>query len=336
MKKVLALVLTLVLFLSVVGTAMAAGKVGIAMPTQSLQRWNLDGANLKALLEADGYEVDLQYANNEVATQVSQLETMILNGAELLVVASIDGSALGTVLETAKDAGIVIIAYDRLLTATEYVDYYITFDNYKVGTIQGTFLKETFDLDNATGPLNMEIFCGDPGDNNAGLFFQGAIDVLQPYIDSGVIVVPSGQTAFEQCATADWDSANAQARMDNLIAGYYTGDTKLDMVLCSNDSTAPGRDQQLESCRLHPGQLPGHHRSGLRPCQHHQHAGRLPVNVRMERPVRAWRCVQRFDRQDHQLRCRRGTARYQLRVLERHLLGSQLQLRARICQCGQL
>ena len=247
MKKVLALVLTLVLALSVVGTAMAAGKVGIAMPTQSLQRWNLDGANLKALLEADGYEVDLQYANNEVATQVSQLETMILNGAELLVVASIDGSALGTVLETAKDAGIVIIAYDRLLTATEDVDYYITFDNYKVGTIQGTFLKETFDLENAAGPLNMEIFCGDPGDNNAGLFFQGAIDVLQPYIDSGVIVVPSGQTAFEQCATADWDSAKAQARMDNLIAGYYTGDTKLDMVLCSNDSTALGATNSLKA-----------------------------------------------------------------------------------------
>jgi len=247
MKKVLALVLTLALILSVVGSAMAAGKVGIAMPTQSLQRWNLDGANLASLLEADGYEVDLQYANNDVATQVSQIENMILNGAQLLVVASIDGSALGTVLATAADAEIPVIAYDRLLTATPDVDYYVTFDNYGVGTIQGTFLKEYFDLDNAAGPLNMEIFCGDPGDNNAGLFFQGAIDVLQPYIDSGVIVVPSGQTAFEQCATADWDSANAQSRMDNLIAAYYTGDTKLDMVLCSNDSTALGVTNSLKA-----------------------------------------------------------------------------------------
>ena len=253
MKKALAMVLTLVLVLAAVGTAMAAdtampaGKVGIAMPTQSLQRWNLDGANLKSLLEADGYEVDLQYANNDVATQVSQIENMILGGAQLLVVASIDGSALGTVLATAKEAGIVVIAYDRLLTSTPDVDYYITFDNYKVGTIQGTFLKEHFDLDNAAGPLTMEIFCGDPGDNNAGLFFQGAIDVLQPYVDSGVIVVPSGQTEFAQCATKDWNSANAQARMDNLIAGYYSGGEKLDMVLCSNDSTALGVTNSLKA-----------------------------------------------------------------------------------------
>lgn len=247
MKKVLALVLILAMALSMVGTAMAAGKVGVAMPTQSLQRWNLDGANLKALLEADGYEVDLQYANNDAAVQISQIENMILNGAELLVIASIDGSALGTVLATAKEADIPVIAYDRLLTATPDVDYYVTFDNYGVGTIQGTFLKEYFDLDNAAGPFNMEIFCGDPGDNNAGLFFQGAIDVLQPYIDSGVIIVPSGQTEFEQCATANWDSAKAQARMDNLIAGYYSGGEKLDMVLCSNDSTALGVTNSLKA-----------------------------------------------------------------------------------------
>ena len=245
MKKILALVLTLVLVLTVVGSAMAANKVGIAMPTQSLQRWNLDGANLKALLEADGYEVDLQYANNDAAVQISQLENMISNGAQLLVIASIDGSALGTLLATAKEANITVIAYDRLLTATSDVDYYITFDNYKVGNIQGSFLKDKFDLDNATGPINMEIFCGDPGDNNAGLFFQGAIDVLQPYIDSGVIVVPSGQTAFEQCATKDWNTGNAQARMDNLVAGYYSGGEKLDMVLCSNDSTALGATNSL-------------------------------------------------------------------------------------------
>ncbi|HPF86942.1 MAG TPA: sugar ABC transporter substrate-binding protein [Candidatus Limiplasma sp.] len=245
MKKVLALVLTLALLLSVVGTAMAASKVGVAMPTQSLQRWNQDGAYMKEKLEEAGYEVDLQYANNEVATQVSQIETMLLNGCEVLVIASIDGSALGTVLATAADMDVPVIAYDRLLTATPDVSYYTTFDNYGVGTIQGTYLKDAFDLDNAAGPFNMEIFCGDPGDNNAGLFFQGAIDVLQPYIDSGVIVIPSGQVEFEQCATADWDSANAQSRMDNLIAAYYTGDTKLDMVLCSNDSTALGVTNSL-------------------------------------------------------------------------------------------
>jgi putative multiple sugar transport system substrate-binding protein len=245
MKKVLAMVLSLVLVLTVVGSAMAAGKVGLAMPTQSLQRWNQDGAYMKEKFETAGFEVDLQYANNEVATQVSQIENMLLNGCQVLVIASIDGSALGTVLATAAEMNVPVIAYDRLLTATPDVSYYTTFDNYGVGTIQGTYLKDKFDLANATGPLNMEIFCGDPGDNNAGLFFQGAIDVLQPYIDSGVIVIPSGQTAFEQCATKDWNSGNAQARMDNLIAAYYTGDTKLDMVLCSNDSTALGVTNSL-------------------------------------------------------------------------------------------
>ena len=129
MKKVLAVVLALALTLSLVGMAMAEGKVGVAMPTQSLQRWNQDGTNMKAQLEAAGYTVDLQYANNDVATQVSQLENMITGGVQVLVVASIDGSALGTVLATAKDAKIPVIAYDRLLTDTDAVDYYTTFDN---------------------------------------------------------------------------------------------------------------------------------------------------------------------------------------------------------------
>ena len=251
MKKVLAVVLALVLTLSLVGMAVAEGKVGVAMPTQSLQRWNQDGENMKAQLEAAGYEVDLQFANNEVATQVSQLENMILNGAQILVVASIDGSALGTVLATAKDAGIPIIAYDRLLTDTEAVDYYTTFNNYKVGQIQGQYVVDRFDLSNeaVTGPFTIEFTAGDPGDNNAGLFFSGAVDTLQPYLDSGKLVCLSGQLDFNSVATPDWDSATAQARMDNILSGYYadalTGGTTLDICLCSNDSTALGVTNSL-------------------------------------------------------------------------------------------
>ncbi len=252
MKKLLAVVLALALTLSVFGMAIAEGeKVGVAMPTQSLQRWNQDGENMKAQLEAAGYEVDLQFANNEVATQVSQIENMILNGAQILVVASIDGSALGTVLATAKDAGIPVIAYDRLLTDTEAVDYYTTFNNYKVGQIQGQYVLDTFDLSNeaVTGPFTIEFTAGDPGDNNAGLFFNGAKDTLQPYLDSGKLVCLSGQLDFDSVATPSWKSETAQARMDNILSAYYsdalTGGQTLDICLCSNDSTALGVTNSL-------------------------------------------------------------------------------------------
>jgi len=238
MKKVLAVVLALVLTLSLAGMAVAEGKVGVAMPTQSLQRWNQDGENMKAQLEAAGFTVDLQYANNEVATQVSQLENMILNGAQVLVVASIDGSALGTVLATAKEAGIPIIAYDRLLTDTEAVDYYTTFDNYKVGQIQGQYIVDRFDLSNdaVTGPFTIE-------------FTAGAYDTLKPYLDAGKLVIPSGQDQFEVVATPAWKSETSQARMDNILSAFYpealTGGTTLDIALCSNDSTALGVTNSL-------------------------------------------------------------------------------------------
>ncbi len=248
MKKVFAIVLTLAL-LCMATCASAAGLVGVAMPTQDLQRWNQDGANMKAQLEAAGYEVDLQYANNDVATQVSQLENMILNEVQVLVVASIDGSALGTVLAQAKEAGIPVIAYDRLLTATEAVDYYTTFDNYKVGQIQGQYVIDTLDLANTDKTYTIEFTAGSPDDNNAGLFFAGAFDLLKPYLDAGKLVCVSGQTDFATVATPAWKSETAQARMDNILSAYYpdalTGGQTLDICLCSNDSTALGVTNSL-------------------------------------------------------------------------------------------
>jgi len=248
MKKLVAILLSLVLVMSMT-TALAAGKVGVAMPTQSLQRWNQDGANMKAQLEAAGYEVDLQYANNDVAAQVSQIENMLLGGAEVLVVASIDGGALDTVLAMAKDAGVPVIAYDRLLTGTANVDYYTTFDNYGVGVIQGQYVVDKFDLANTDKTYTIEFTAGSPDDNNAGLFFAGAFDTLKPYIDAGKLVCVSGQTEFEVVATPAWKSETAQARMDNILTGYYpdalTGGTKLDICLCSNDSTALGVTNSL-------------------------------------------------------------------------------------------
>ena len=216
------------------------GLIGVAMPTKDLQRWNQDGANMKEQLEAVGYQVDLQYASNDIQTQVSQIENMIQNGCQALVIASIDGDSLGTVLAQAKEKNIPVIAYDRLIMNSDAVSYYATFDNYMVGTIQGQYLEEKLDLKNGAGPYNIELITGDPGDNNARFFFGGAMDVLTPYIESGKLVVKSGQTTFEQCATANWDTATAQARFDAIIASNYADGTQLDAVLASNDSTALG------------------------------------------------------------------------------------------------
>lgn len=220
--------------------------IGVAMPTKDLQRWNQDGENMKKELEAAGYKVDLQYASNDVQTQVSQIENMISNGCKMLVIASIDGNSLGEPLSQAKEAGIPVIAYDRLIMNSDAVTYYATFDNYLVGKKQGEFLVDALKLDDeATKPQNIEMFTGDPADNNCNFFFGGAIDVLQKYIDSGKLVVKSGQTKFEQVATADWKPENAQARMDTIIAGNYSDGTVLNAVLCSNDSTALGVENSL-------------------------------------------------------------------------------------------
>ncbi|MBO5093211.1 MAG: sugar-binding protein [Lachnospiraceae bacterium] len=216
------------------------GLVGVAMPTKDLQRWNQDGSNMEAQLKEAGYEVDLQYASNDIQTQVSQIENMISNGCKLLVIASIDGDSLGTVLAQAKEAGIPVIAYDRLIMNSDAVSYYATFDNYKVGTVQGEYIRDQLDLDNADGPFNIELITGDPGDNNARFFFGGAMDVLQPYIDEGKLVVKSGQVSFEECATANWATEAAQSRFDAIIASNYSDGTTLDAVLASNDSTALG------------------------------------------------------------------------------------------------
>lgn len=220
-------------------------KVGVAMPTKDLQRWNQDGANMKKSLEEAGYTVDLQYANNEIATQVSQIENMITGGCKALVIASIDGKSLGTVLADAKAANIPVIAYDRLIMGTDAVSYYATFDNEKVGTIQGQYIVDKLDLENQAGPFNIELFTGSPDDNNARYFFGGAMDILTPYIDNGKLVVVSGQKAFEKVATLNWSTEEAQKRMENLITAFYADGTKLDVVLSSNDSCAIGISNAL-------------------------------------------------------------------------------------------
>ena len=197
-------------------------------------------------LREKGYDVDLQFAENKVETQVSQIENMITKGCKVIVVGSIDGSALSSVLNEAKSAGVSVIAYDRLIMNTDAVSYYATFDNYLVGKIQGQYIADRLGLAEGKGPFNLELSTGPMDDNNVNFFFGGAMDVLKPYIDKGQLVVRSGQMTREQCATPNWDEAKAQERMDNILTTYYTG-AKLDAVLCSNDSVSLGVQSALKS-----------------------------------------------------------------------------------------
>ena len=245
MKKILALVLALALVISC-ATALAE-KVGVSMPTKDLQRWVQDGENMQKELEAAGFEVELQYASNDIATQLNQIDAMIDGGANVIVISAIEGSSLGQALDKAAEKGVKVIAYDRLLMDNANVDYYATFNNYMVGTVQGTYVKDALDLDNAEGPFYMEITAGDPGDNNARYFYQGAIDVLKPYIDAGKIVIRSGQIEFADVATPTWKTEVAQKRADDILAGFYANGEKLDVWLCSNDSTALGVTNALDN-----------------------------------------------------------------------------------------
>jgi putative multiple sugar transport system substrate-binding protein len=197
------------------------GTIGVAMPTKSSERWIADGNNIKKQLEAAGYKVDLQYAEDDIPTQVSQVENMVTKGEKMLVIAAIDGTALGDVLSTAKDSDIPVISYDRLIRESDAVDYYATFDNEKVGELQAQSLVEGLKATGA-GPYNVELFAGSPDDNNATFFWNGAMTVLQPMIDSGDIKVVSGQTKFDQAAILRWDPATAQKRMEDILTKSYT------------------------------------------------------------------------------------------------------------------
>ncbi|GGB14652.1 multiple monosaccharide ABC transporter substrate-binding protein [Agarivorans gilvus] len=219
--------------------ASAKQTVGIAMPTKSSARWIGDGANMKDLFEKNGYKVVLQYAGDDIPNQLAQIENMVVRGVDALVIASIDGTTLSKVLEQAAESDIPVVAYDRLIKGSPHVDYYATFDNFQVGVLQAQTIEKALDLANGAGPFNIELFGGSPDDNNAYFFYNGAMSVLQPYIDSGKLVIRSGQTGMEKVSTLRWDGATAQARMDNLLSAFYTDD-RVDAVLSPYDGISIG------------------------------------------------------------------------------------------------
>lgn len=235
--------------------AAAGGKVGVSMPTKESERWIADGDNLKKSLETMGYEVDLQYADNKIPDQVSQIENMITGGAKALVIAAIDGTTLAGTLQKAADAKIAVIAYDRLIRDSPNVNYYATFDNFKVGVIQGQSLIDGLAAKAKCNPCNIELFAGSPDDNNAKFFFDGAMSVLQPKIDAKEYVVKSGQTAFDKVAILRWEGKVAQARMDDILSKSYT-DAQVHGVLSPYDGLSRGIISALQSGGYGSGDKP--------------------------------------------------------------------------------
>jgi putative multiple sugar transport system substrate-binding protein len=222
-------------------------KIGISMPTQSLERWNRDGKYLEEQFKAAGFETILTYSDNKSDRQVNDIQNMIAEKVDLLIVAAIDGAALNTAMNEAAEQNIPVISYDRLIL-NDAVSYYVSFDNYTVGKLQGEFVEKTLDLANAGDKVyNIEFTAGDPADNNAGYFFNGAFDTLSPYIEKGTLKVVSGQTDFASVATDQWSTDTALERAQNILGSYYADGTQLDVWLCSNDSTALGVAQAITS-----------------------------------------------------------------------------------------
>ena len=215
------------------------GTVGVSMPTKTSARWIADGNSMVKSLADKGYKADLQYADDDIPNQLAQVENMITKGVKVLVIAAIDGTTLSNALQKAADKGVKVIAYDRLIVGSKNVDYYATFDNFQVGVLQAQYIEKALGLKEGKGPFNIELFGGSADDNNAFFFYDGAMSVLQPYIDKGKLVVQSKQTGMNKVSTLRWDGAVAQARMDNLLSAYY-GKARVDAVLSPYDGLSIG------------------------------------------------------------------------------------------------
>ncbi|MBE5911967.1 MAG: sugar ABC transporter substrate-binding protein [Pseudobutyrivibrio sp.] len=211
--------------------------IGVSLPWLGTQNWKEAEEMFTEQLTAAGYNPIVQAADQKVTQQQQQIESMIENGAKVIVVGPVDGSQLGSVLEQAKEAGVYVIGYDRLLENTSGVDGVVQFGSVKTGELQAQALLDGLQEWKGDGPYNIELFGGGPADPNAPNFFTGAMSVLQPYIDDGTLTVVSGQTDFTECATVDWDNSKAQSRMDTLLSGFYS-DKEIDGVLCPNDGIA--------------------------------------------------------------------------------------------------
>ncbi|MES2102789.1 MAG: multiple monosaccharide ABC transporter substrate-binding protein [Pseudomonadota bacterium] len=235
--------------------AQEKGPIGISMPTKASARWIADGDNMVKVFKERGYKTDLQYADDDIPNQLAQIENMITKNVKVLVIAAIDGTTLSNALQKAADKGIKVIAYDRLIRGSKNVDYYATFDNFQVGVMQAAYIENALNLKAGKGPYNIELFGGSADDNNAFFFYNGAMSVLKPYLDSGKLVVRSKQLGMDKVSTLRWDGAVAQARMDNLLSAYYTN-SHVDAVLSPYDGLSIGILSSLKGVGYGTPKLP--------------------------------------------------------------------------------
>ena len=260
MKKIIALALALLMLAAMLCACGGAKKgddqktVGILMPTKEQTIWSIQGERLVAGYQEAGYATEIEYAEDDASKQAMQIENMITKGVDALVIVAVDGAAITDACEKAKEEGILIIAEDRLITNTDAVDFYVTFDLVKMGELQGQYIADALDLANAAGPFNMEIFSGSQDDPNAKLFYDGAMSILKPYIDEGKLVIQSGQAEYDVTAIKGWDSAEARSRMENLLSGFYA-DKKIDAVLVAADCLTFGVVPALEDAGYGSGDL---------------------------------------------------------------------------------
>ncbi len=228
-------------------------KVGISMPTKSSERWLLDAKYTVSELEEKGYDTEIAFAEDVVGNQASQIESFIQDGVDLLIVAPIDSEPLHQVLQKAEEKGIPVISYDRLILDMDSIDFYVSFDNFQVGVLQGRYLVDSLDF--STGPKAIELFAGSPDDNNSTLFFDGAMSVIRPYIESGDIVVPSEQYDMKEISTLRWDKMIAKSRMTSLLNLYYQ-DRDLHGVLAPYDGISRGVIEALEEYGYTESRMP--------------------------------------------------------------------------------
>ena len=224
----------------------SGGLIGISMPSDEQARWITDGENLTYQFNRLGYTTDMKVADGQPAKQIQQLQQMIDNGARALVISAVDGTSLTGVLAKAHEAKVKVIAYDRLISGTADVDYFATFDGQRVGILQASYLVDALGLRNGGEPITIELFAGSADDNNASVFFKGAMSVLQPFIDSGRLDVRSGQTAFNSVTTKAWSDEVARQRMASILREYYSSET-LDAVLSPYDGMSRGVLQAIKA-----------------------------------------------------------------------------------------
>src|SRR5512138_2166627 len=232
------------------GAGSGKTKVGLSFSDFATERWKNEDALMRKLLEEKGYEVISQEANHDVKLQNDQIDNMVAQGVKGLIVIAEDGAAAATAVDKAAKAGVKVIAYDRLIK-TKSISAYLSFDNVEVGRQEALGVMTALGIPGSTtwtkdNPAKVVMSGGSPTDNNAVLVRQGQMEVIQPYLDEGIITIVADQWVD------NWDAAEAEKMMENILTAQ---NNKIDAVIASNDGTALGELQAMKAQGL-AGKVP--------------------------------------------------------------------------------